>query len=331
MPNCWMVRAERKSQYLEDFLEKNVVTIGCAKAGDITGLTEKSVILERIESAFPDWKPGKREVWANQLYKFVNVLAIGDKVLSYDTQARKYHIGTITGQCQHSPEIVGRHASYRSVKWQGSVPRDILSTPTKNSLGAISSLFRVPDVAANEILAALKGEPQQQSEVVENDEESEEQILENLEERALEFTKDRINRLGWEEMQELVAGILRAMGYKTRVSPSGPDRGKDIIASPDGFGFENPRIVVEVKHRVSSAMGAQEIRSFLGGRHNDDKGLYVSTGGFTKDAYYEAERASIPLTLMNLDDLVWALLENYEDLDVETKQLIPLKRVFWPV
>jgi len=40
------------------------------------------------------------------------------------------------------------------------------------------------------------------------------------------------------------------------------------IASQDGFGFENPRIVVEVKHRSKTAMGAQEIRIFLGGRHN---------------------------------------------------------------
>jgi predicted Mrr-cat superfamily restriction endonuclease len=49
------------------------------------------------------------------------------------------------------------------------------------------------------------------------------------------------------EVEHLVAGILRAMGFKTRVSPVGPDRGKDIVASPDGFGFKDPRIVVEVK------------------------------------------------------------------------------------
>ena len=47
-------------------------------------------------------------------------------------------------------------------------------------------------------------------------------------------------------MQELVAGILRAMGLKTKISNKGPDRGKDIIASPDGLGLENPRIFVEV-------------------------------------------------------------------------------------
>lgn len=148
--------------------------------------------------------------------------------------------------------------------------------------------------------------------------------------QALEFIKDKISKLDWEEMQELVAGLLRAMGYKTLVSARGPDRGKDIVASPDGFGFESPRIVVEVKHR-SGVMGSSAIRSFLGGRHQDDKGLYVSTGGFSKDAYYEAERAKIPLTLMSLDHLVQALLEYYEKLDLDTQQLVPLKKIYWPI
>jgi len=151
-----------------------------------------------------------------------------------------------------------------------------------------------------------------------------------IEEESLELIKDRVATLDWDELQELVAGLLRAMGYKTRVSPLGPDRGKDIGASPDGFGLESPRIVVEVKHRAQ-AMGAQEIRSFLGGRHVADKGLYVSTGGFTKDAYYEAERANIPLTLMSLEELVQALLDHYDHLDIETQQLIPLKKIYWPV
>jgi restriction system protein len=48
-----------------------------------------------------------------------------------------------------------------------------------------------------------------------------------------------------------------------------------------------PRILVEVKHR-SGQMGSKEIRSFkaiLTGH----KGLYVSTGGFSKEAKYQAE------------------------------------------
>ena len=78
-------------------------------------------------------------------------------------------------------------------------------------------------------------------------------------------------------------------------------------------------------------MGSHEIRSFLGGRHSDDKGLYVSTGGFMKDSRYEADRTSIPIHLMDIDDLVEALLENYDGLDSETRQLLPLKRIYWPM
>lgn len=151
-----------------------------------------------------------------------------------------------------------------------------------------------------------------------------------MEALAIERIKDLVSALRWDEMQQLVAGVLRSMGYKTLISPAGPDRGKDIIASPDGFGFENPRIIVEVKHRKVQ-MGSPDIRSFIGGRHKDDRGLYVSTGGFSKEARYEADRSTIPLTLWTLDDLVRTLIEYYDHVDIETKLLVPLKRAYLPV
>lgn len=77
-------------------------------------------------------------------------------------------------------------------------------------------------------------------------------------------------------------------------------------------------------------MGGQHIRSLIGGRHKDDRGLYVSTGGFTKDARYEADCSTIPLTPWTPDDLVRALIENYEQVDIETKLLVPLKKTFLP-
>lgn len=60
------------------------------------------------------------------------------------------------------------------------------------------------------------------------------------------------------------------------------------------------------------------------------RGLFVSTGGFSKDARYEAERASIPLTLMDLDDLVRAILEHYEAMDADSRRLVSLRKLYWP-
>ena len=77
-------------------------------------------------------------------------------------------------------------------------------------------------------------------------------------------------------------------------------------------------------------MGSQQIRSFLGGLRQGDRALYVSTGGFSKDAGYEADRSNIPITLLNLDELALLIVAHYENFDMDGKVLIPLTRLYWP-
>jgi restriction system protein len=273
-------------------------------------------------------------VSGSQLNKIANVIKTGDRVITYDPSKRLYYIGVVTGDYEFIANAEDGLANQRKVDWQNKIDRDQLSVPTKNSLGSTLTVFEIPENAEKEIDTVIAGKVEtatQPEKYASNEADlNTENLLDDLKSRAKEFIKDRLVDLDWEEMQSLVAGLLRAMSYKTRISPQGADRGKDIIASPDGLGFEQPRIIVEVKHRPNQQMGSQEIRSFLGGRHKDDRGLYVSTGGFSKDAKYEADRASIPLTLMDIDDLVEAVIEYYEKMDLETRSLLPLAKIYWP-
>ena len=328
----WMVRAGERGVLVDDFRKGSFVAIGWVELGDMGSLKSREQFSIAVEKAYPESRRMQVAVSAGQAYRFVREMKPGDRVLTYDPGQREYLLGTITGDYGYKPAKNRPYPQVRPVKWDGTVRRDLLSVSTRNSLGSIATLFQLPPEAGNEMEKLLVGAPVPSTagpEMVE-DETQVDLIYKDIQNRAFEFIKDKITKLEWEEMQELVAGLLRAMGYKTRISPSGPDRGKDIVASPDGFGFESPRIVVEVKHRTSSAMGSQEVRGFLGGRHKDDKGLYVSTGGFSKDARYEAERASIPLTLMDLDDLVRAILEHYEQIDSDTQRLVSLRKIYWP-
>jgi restriction system protein len=327
--NMWMVRAGEGAYAIDDFRTKSVVAIGWGgEAGtDWTHFPDRDAIQVELAKVYPDNSDGQNMAAANQIERFLHEIEVGDRVISYDPDNREYLVGTISGAPQHSPGRVEDLPTCRPVKWgEGKVSRDGLSVETRNSLGAISTLFRVPDAASAEIEAKLKGDPAPAIEAAAKDEGD---LLKDVQARSQEFIKDRLSKLSWEQMQAMVAGLLRAMGYKTQISPAGPDRGKDIVASPDGFGFEPPRIVVEVKHRKGQ-MGSQEVRSFLGGRHKDDKGLYVSTGGFSKDAQYEAERSSIPVTLMDMDMLALAVTEYYDRMDAEAKALLPLMRIYWP-
>lgn len=95
------------------------------------------------------------------------------------------------------------------------------------------------------------------------------------------------------------------------------------------LGLGSPRIVAEVKHR-KGATGAPAVRSFIGGLRAGDRGLYVSTGGFTKEARYEADRANVPVRLLDLDSFVRHYVEVYDKTDDETRSILPLTRIWWP-
>jgi len=326
----WMVRAGESAKRIDEFAERQVVAIGWSELGRIEVGESREQITERSAKQWPNYSKSKIASGVGQVYRYLNEIQKGDGVVSYDPSRRVYLVGVIEGDPEYKPELFEELPRVRAVQWNAEVSRDKLSVSTRNSLGAISTLFQLPTEAAEEILRVQAGHVPIESAGPEEESEVTDELARDLRARSLEFIKDRISSLNWEEMQELVAGLLRAMGYKTRISPAGSDRGKDIIASPDGFGFEQPRIVVEVKHRPNTAMGSQELRSFLGGRHKDDKGLYVSTGGFTKDAKYEADRGSIPVVLLDLDDLSNEIVRHYGEMDMEARSLIPLTTILWP-
>lgn len=332
--SLWMVRSASGGRLADEFVEKGVVALGSPVVGDLCKFRNKREILTALQAKRPNRRPAQWMAAASQWIRFRDELKQGDRVVTYDSSRRVYHLGTIASDYQHTPGVVSDFQHSRAVDWQGEVDRDVLSPRARNSLGSTLTLFRIPDDVTEEILSALSGRPGSTADndvSAESEDEDENALLAGYRDRALEIVKDRINRLDSREMELLVAGVLRSMGYKTRVTPEGSDRGMDILASPDGFGFESPRIIVEVKHRTGTAIGSKDIRNLVGGRHASDKGLFVSTGGFTKDARYEAERANIPLMLWDLNDLVQALVENYEQADQETRALIPLTRLFWPV
>lgn len=196
-------------------------------------------------------------------------------------------------------------------------------------------MFLVRDAAADEIRSKSVpiGDETETIEIEQNKQTATQldRSVDDIEAQAHELIDDRIAALGWEQLQELVAEILRAMGFRAETSEKGPDRGVDVIASPDGLGLKEPRIFVEVKHRKGTRISADQIRAFIGGRQQGDKCLYVSTGGYTKEARYEAERSSIPLTLVDLPRLRALVLEHYDSFSPEGLALVPLKRVYWPI
>lgn len=332
MPNLWMVRAGEGGYLVDDFERESCVAIGWQEAGDFTPIHTLEEMRNRMAASYPDAQPGRLASSASMAFKFRDRIKKGDRVVSYDPAKREYLVGSVASEYTYSPNVVPDSPHIRRVEWKGRVDRDALSVSARNTLGSISTLFEPGEEVLAELEAALAGRAAAAVTSLDAVDigEAFEEARRNTVEQARELIKDKIKALSPDDMELLVAALLRAMGFKATVSPKGPDRGIDVRASPDGLGFQQPRIMAEVKHRAREAMGSQNVRSFAAVLRGDDRGLYVSTGGFTQEAKYEAERASVRITLVDLNELASLIIEHYERFDLEGRALLPLVRVYWP-
>lgn len=152
--------------------------------------------------------------------------------------------------------------------------------------------------------------------------------FEKAEEQAWGEISQYLHNMPPYEFQELVADLLRAMGYYVSwVSPPGKDGGIDILAQPDALGTRPPRIKVQVK-RQQVAVNVDGLRSFMALLGDAEVGLFVCTGGFTKDAANEARtQEKRRVTLIGLDKLFDLWVEHYDKLTDQARRRLPLRPI----
>ena len=155
--------------------------------------------------------------------------------------------------------------------------------------------------------------------------------LKDLEDEALAGITEFIVAKNAYEFQDLVAALLRAMGYYTPfIAPRGKDGGIDIMAYRDPLGITAPRIKVQVKHKPTAAVPVDDIRSLKGIISREGEvGLFVTSGRFTFDAEAFARSTDVHIRLIDLNDFVSLWQEFYPKLDDEEKTLLPLHAIYF--
>jgi len=103
MKKMWMVRAGRGADYLDNFIENNIVSIGWKEFGEIKPGDSKEKISEKLLAVNPHMSNGKVAISASQLYRFINEIDVGDYVVTYDPSRRVYHIGEVKSEPRYSP------------------------------------------------------------------------------------------------------------------------------------------------------------------------------------------------------------------------------------
>ena len=175
---------------------------------------------------------------------------------------------------------------------------------------------------------ASQEKPEVQTEV-ESDPAKETMIeLETLEERAANGIREYLKSKNPYEFQDLVAALLKAMGYYIQsVAPRGKDGGIDIVAYVDPLGAQTPRIKVQVKHKPDTATGAADVRALLGILKAGDIALFVTSGSYSADAKHAASGGDKFIRLIDGDEFIEMWQEYYDKMSDEDKNMLPLKRI----
>lgn len=156
-------------------------------------------------------------------------------------------------------------------------------------------------------------------------------ILSQYEDEAFNGIRNFIVNKNPYDFQDLVAELLRAMGYYiSEIAKRGPDGGIDIIAYTDPLGTSQPRIIVQVKHRPNDSISSDEVQKLAGTlKRNTDVGIFVTSGTFSKPAIKEARESREHIELIDFNRLITLWQEYYPNLKDEQKNILPLHTIYF--
>lgn len=307
------------------FLNDNIIAIGWSKMGDLKQIEgNRDAFKERYNTVYPDSKKGAVANGAGMLYRFVYDVQIGDYVVFPSKIDRRINIGTIESDYIYNPDAT-EYVQQRKVRWLKHLPRTSFSQGALYEVGSALSFFAVKNYA-DEYLNALD-KSFKKAMISSEDDESVGATADDI----VETTKDYIlkvlskNLKGY-ELEEFVADLLSAMGYRTSISAHGGDSGIDITAYKDEL---PPRILVQVKSQDDD-IKETTIQSLKGAMHEGDYGLFVTLSSYTKNAQKYLENTPI-IKGINGTELVELVLKYYDSLDEKYRKMIPLKMVYIPV
>ncbi len=308
------------------FLQHDVIALGWSEMGDLSKLApERDSFRKRLTEVYPGRKEGSYPVMTGQLFRFVHEMKKGDLVVFPSRSDKKVHFGEIVTDYKYDTTTDPSYPQRRTVKWLKSFPRSRFTQGALYEIGSAMSLFQIKNFA-DEFLSVLSGQPIAPEA---HEDESISYVAEDIEQN----TKDFILKVLSQEIKghafaEFVAHLLGIMGYQTRISPEGPDGGIDIIAHKDKLGFEPPIIKVQVKSTEGN-IGDPIVSQLYGKVDKSEYGMVVTLGSFTNQAISFARNKS-NLRLIDGDEVVNLILDNYEKFSSKYKGLLPLRKVYVP-
>lgn len=157
-------------------------------------------------------------------------------------------VGRVIGPYDYHTDLPEGVRHVRPVQWiQTGIPRTAFGQDLILSFGSLLAICRVERNNAEQRIRAIAAGQLETTETKEGAPAAEESHL-DLPGYARDEAKSYISQhFTGHALADLVDEVLRSQGFRTLVSPPGPDGGVDILSGRGPMGFDQPRFCVQVK------------------------------------------------------------------------------------
>lgn len=308
--HAWLVRPPKLGGFDDRALETGIITGEYGVRGDLSDHFEVDMILQEIEEAYPNDKPGRSENHAKQLHVLLNLIQPGDLILHPHDQRKSVAIGIVNGGFVTDAD--DRPA--RAVDWlRTDIPKTDLHVDLHHSMSAGAQICELSRNQALERLEIIVRDGKDPGPSLISDAST------SLDEaHIIPILEDRMRRqvgslFAGHDLAALVGCLLEVEGYKVFISPPGPDGGCDLLAAKGSLGIEGPTITGQVKSGDIKAGDPvlQGLRGVMQAR-GADKGLLVSWNGVTRPVARELEQLRLQIAYWDSSEICRRLIQNFD-------------------
>lgn len=343
-PAAWIIRSGRSGERDSWSVDNGRAGGGFDEVPDLTGATTREALVAIVRAAYPEASDGKVSNFAGQLWALRSRITVGDTIVLPMKTTSQLAIGVAKGAYTYvnDPDPELRHRI--DVDWKRTdVPRTAVHQDLLYSLGAFMTVCQIKrnDGAwrLRQILATGV-DPGARAETIEAEADDEAIVAGSsgggagaaidLEQAARDQIQSFVaSRFAGHGLSTLVAAVLEAEGFFTQVAPPGPDGGIDVFAGKGPLGLDSPRLIVQVKSSPTP-VDARVVRELHGvlSTHGAEQALLVAWGGVNKVARQELRSQFFRVRVWDADDLLNAVIRNYDNLSEDLRADLPMKRIW---
>lgn len=340
---AWVIRSGRYGERDEWALENSCSGGGWQEVPDLTPVRSREDLQSIVDDVYAQESAGNRTNAVAQLWALRGRIEVGDLLAMPMKTTREIALGRVSSPYTYlaENEPAGRHVV--GVEWLRQVPRSAIKQDLLYTLGSALTIFspsrnnavaRLEQVLAtgtdvgSTALTHAPSAATAPSQAPGTDVVDEPESQPDIEVIALDQISSRTGEeFSGHSFATLVAALLRAEGFDAEEAPPGPDGGIDITAGRGLLGLESPKLIVQVK---TPQIGSDVVSQLNGlvHTHGADYGLLVTWAGLTKPARDTVKHQRFRVKVWESEDVVEAVLRNYEKLPENITERLPLRRVW---